>query len=364
MTGLGTYTRELIRALTPLAASRSIELMMFALPEFAAQLRESDSGADIRTVVYPVENHIQGEWWKHVRLPGILEACGVDVFHDPAYQVPLRSSATRYVTTIHDFSPFRFPESNTWKYNSYWKWMTHRAIKRSARIITVSKHVRDELETLFPECCDRVDVVYEAASPIFSPGDFQTDVVQRLQLKRPYFLTTAKYEPRKNLARCLQAFRQFKRGEPGETMFVVAGAMGWKTGRIERTVVDMTERGEVCFAGYLAQDELVDLIRGAHAVLVPSLYEGFGLPVLEAMACGTPVACSNRGALKEVGGRAALYFDPLDCESMAGAMRRLVNDASLQVLMRQRGIQQAKLFSWQRSAEATLNVYERALDGS
>jgi len=362
MTGLGTYTRELIRALIPLASTRGIELMLFTLPESAAALAAEAGGTDVRIVRHPVEDHLAGDWWKHFSLPKILDSESVDLFHDPAYQVPLRRSRARYITTVHDLSPFRFPESNTWKYNAYWTWMTRQAVRRSVRIITVSESVREELESMFPDCRGRVDVVYEAASPDFKPGIVGPDLFQRLRLKSPYFLTMAKYEPRKNLARCLAAFRMFKQRVSTDAMMVVAGAMGYKTGRIVRTVEDLTESGAVCFTGYLEQPELVDLIRGARAVLVPSLYEGFGLPVLEAMACGTPVACSDRGALVEIGGDAPLYFDPLDCTSMAAVMERFAGDSDLTERMRSRGLDRARSFSWERTALETLAAYQRARD--
>lgn len=364
MSGLGTYTQELIRELVPLCISAGHTLELFVLPSFQdAVLNQFDDSSQliITQISYPVENHLQGEWWKHILLPRYLTRTGCDLFHDPAYQLPLAVSSMATVVTIHDLAPFLYPETNTWKYNTYWRWMTRHAVKRATRIITVSEYVRHEILARFPQVSSRVDVTVEAASQGFTPGPADTDLLTRLGVRGHYLLTAAKYEPRKNLARCLEAFAGLVSRSGIDVQLVVAGAAGWKTDSVTTTLERFNLGERVIRTGYLARSDLVSLIRGARGLIVPSIYEGFGLPVLEGMACGTPVICSNAASLPEIAGDAAGLFDPYDVPAMAHFMERLMTDPQWADELRQRGLKRAATYSWKRTAEETLAIYERAI---
>lgn len=362
MSGLGMYTGRLVSALAADARDLDIELTAFVSRGSEHLVRHLENRIDLRFVPYRVEDHFRGDIWKHVTLPRLLNRMSIDVFHDPAYQLPLTRSRTRYVVTIHDLSPFRYPESNSFKYNTYWKFMTRRSAARADRIITVSEFVRREMGALFPGSTSRIDVVLEAAGPGFSPAPPDIGRLRALGVTCRYLLTAAKYEPRKNLARCLEAFMRGPAAAIPDIQMVIAGEMGWKIGDIRR-LLDSGDAGRrIITTGYLSHDDLVNAVRGAEAVVVPSLYEGFGLPVIEAMACGTPVLCSNAAALPEVAGDAAAYFDPEDTAAMAEVMEEVLADGERRDRMRSMGLRRAETFSWERAARETVGVYRRVME--
>ncbi len=362
MSGLGTYTLNLLTAMGLLLKSQRHELTAFVYEKSMPVVKHLSELVNLVVVNWPVENHLQGEYWKHVLLPGILERMQIDVFHDPAYQLPLRRLGSKYVVTIHDLSPFRFPETNTWKYNLYWKFMTSRAIRHADRIIAVSDYVKREIIGMFPGSEDRIDVIPEAAGSEFSPGEVDFCGLKSLGISGRYLLTTAKYEPRKNLTRCIQGFLDGPAREYPDIKLVVVGGMGWKNTETLRLLAEPEAGRHVVVTGYLDSGDLLNVIRGAEAVVVPSVYEGFGLPVLEAMACGTPVICSDAAALPEVGGNAAMYFDPKDSSSIGKVLLEFLNNDEIGRIMRSKGLARSGKFSWALTAGATLEVYRHVLE--
>ncbi len=361
MTGLGSYTLGLVTALAHLIPRRGHELILFATPDSGALLSDITERVTMVNVKWPVENHLQGEYWKHVRLPRILNSHSIDLFHDPAYQLPFIRSKAAYVVTIHDLAPFRHPETNTLKYNLYWRWMTRTAINRAERVIAVSEFTKSETEEMFPSVRGRVDVISEAAAPCFTHKPPEMDILRHHGIDRPYFLTAAKYEPRKNLARCIESFIAGPATINSDIQLVVAGAIGWKTADIDSIMKSSDFRDRIIFTGYLERPHLIEIMRGAMAIVVPSVYEGFGLPVLEAMACGAPVICSRIASLPEVGGDAAVYFDPFQAGSIKKAMIRVLSDGSLRQEMLVKGLARAAGYSWTTAAEKTFETYCRVL---
>ncbi|MGB3975381.1 MAG: glycosyltransferase family 1 protein [bacterium] len=362
MSGLGTYTLQIMTALADQIQQGKDELTVFITPESRRAAAIPTDRVNCIGVPWPVENHLAGDYWKHITLPRLLDRSSVDVFHDPSYQLPLKRSRAAYVVTIHDLAPFRFPETNTLKYNLYWKFMTRSAVKRADRIIAVSEFTRKDIIDLFPTSENRIDVVPEAAAACFVPGEPTVERLESLGVRKPYFLTAAKYEPRKNLERCVRAFMLGPARFHPDIKLVIAGAMGWKNKNLERYLQEKGVQDRVVLTGYLERSVLVEIIQGAEAVLVPSIYEGFGLPVLESMACGTPVICSDAGSLPEIGADAALYFDPYDIESMATVMNKFLFDSEMQIDLRRQALERAVEFSWTQAARATLGVYRHALD--
>jgi glycosyltransferase involved in cell wall biosynthesis len=188
-------------------------------------------------------------------------------------------------------------------------------------------------------------------------------VIRRYGIRRPYCLFVGNLEPRKNLPRLIEAFGLLRRHglAPADLpQLVLAGTRGWLSSGIFRAAAGQgLEAPDIVFTGYVPPADLPALYAGAACFVFPSLYEGFGLPVLEAMACGTPVVASTASSLPEVAGDAALLVDPHDVEGLAGALRRLWGDAELRADLRERGLQRATLYSWERTARLTLDVYER-----
>lgn len=281
--------------------------------------------------------------------------------------MPLRGVPS--VLTVHDLIYHRFPEHhrrlNYWYLNAAMPLY----VRRADAIITVSEHTKKDLVELYGTPPEKVMVVYEAASPHFAPPASKAEREAGLERVRAlyalpdaYLVTLGTVEPRKNLTRLLEAFAGLRHDHPSLGL-VVAGVRGWLYedffAAIDR--LDLTEHVRVL--GYVPDDALAPLFWGAQAAVVPSLYEGFGLPVLEAMACSCPVVSSDAASLPEVGGEAARYFDPTDVEAMRAAIDALLRDADLRAALGAAGPEQAARFSWQRAAKETWAVYEQITNG-
>ncbi len=355
MSGLGVYSLNLIRSVT--AAGIDDEFLIYLLPESLEYLPAPRENEKRVVVDWPVENHIRGDFWKHIQLPSYLKKEGVDLFHDPGYQLPYRRCSCKQVVTVLDLAPFRYPETNTWKYNVYWRTMTRLAIRRADMIVTISDFVREEIRDYFQLDGDRIHTVHLAAAPEFESGPVNPEILTRYGIPEQYIVTTAKFEPRKNLEGLLKAFHHYIKDLNGGATLVVAGEMGWKCEGVYRFLEESGLKERVIFTGYLPQHHLVTIIRGASLAVVPSVYEGFGLPVLEAMACGTPVLSANTASLPEVGGTAAVYCNPLDLEDMAEKIKMMLMNADTRGQRVEQGQVQARQFTWSRTANEMLTVY-------
>ncbi len=361
MSGLGMYALHLIRHLA--GQLRGNDLVLYILPESERYLPSAGDREVRRHVPWPPDNHIRGEWWKHVTCPKHLRDDKVDIFHDLAFQLPLKPTSCKTIVTIHDISPFRLPETNTWKYNKYWQFIIRKSIVNADRIITHSRFVKRELMDMFHlEDCE-ITVVPLAADCRFVPGEVRLDTLRKYGIQRPYLLTTANMEPRKNLAALIHAFHVLKQKNSIPHQLVLAGKMGWKCREITAAVEALQLQDSVRFTGYVSSEDQLDLIRGAEIGVVPSLYEGFGLPVLEYMACGLPVAASFNSSIPEVGGDAVAYFDPCSVEDMAHVLLELVQHPKKRERLQQQGVIRSGYFSWELTAAGTMDAYLQTVRG-
>jgi glycosyltransferase involved in cell wall biosynthesis len=236
--------------------------------------------------------------------------------------------------------------------------------QRASHIISVSEHTKHDLVAAYGLAPERISVVHEAASPHFhpQPPELIASVRSRFGLPDRYLLFVGTIEPRKNLGRLLSAF-EVVRAERLVEGLVIVGQRGWLYDAFFAQLEESPARDGVVLPGYVPDEDLPALYSGAQAFAFPSIYEGFGLPALEAMACGVPVAASSASSIPEIGGDAALYFNPLDVESISDVLCRLLSDAGLQDEMRNRGLARAAQFSWQRAAAETKAVYDTLLTG-
>ena len=211
---------------------------------------------------------------------------------------------------------------------------------------------------------EKITVIYEAASPNFTPQSEEAIAAARERYGLParYILSVGTIEPRKNLGRVLIAFERLA-GEGLADAFVIVGKKGWLYDDFFAQLDCSPVRDRVIFPGWVADEDLPAVYSGAAALAFPSEFEGFGLPVLEAMACGAPVVCSNTSSLPEIAGDAALLVDPLDTDAITAALRRVLSEPELSATLRTRGHAQAAKFSWERAAQETVAVYERVLGG-
>jgi glycosyltransferase involved in cell wall biosynthesis len=300
-----------------------------------------------------------GQW----QIAHLARRLKLDVVHDPTGVMSLLLTGGARVLTIHDAIPYVCPQTSTrLDWLIYHAWLPL-AVRAADAVITDSGRSREDIVTYLPVSPGRVVVVPLAADRRFRPMETADvePVLRGYGVEQPYILYVGSLESRKNLPRLLQAYARLRQWSARWTL-VIVGARKWKSSPIFDTVEQLRLGPYVHFTGYVADTHLPALYAGAELFVFPSTYEGFGLPVLEAMACGTPVVCSNTSSLPEVVGDAALTVDPTDVEGLAEAMRRVLADAGLRQDLRARGLARAQQFTWERTARETLAVYRQVLN--
>ena len=355
-TGIGVYTYELARRLF------NTEGLEFCgnIFNFAGRADSKKSIGDIsmplrecRKLSYGIYRRI---WhWCPISYDRLFPG-GADltVFFD--YIVPPRISG-KVMTTVHDMTCVRYPEMMDQKNLRRIRSDLEYSLERSARILAVSEFSRREIIELLHVPAEKVSVVYNAPSMGGETADFEA-VAEKYQLYGPYILYVGTIEPRKNLTRLLRAFRLLKREQGVEHKLVLAGGSGWNNREIYRMAESLPCAGDVIFTGYVSEAEKNVLYRQAEAFVFPSLYEGFGIPVLEAQSCGVPVLTSGCYSLPEVGGKGALYADPYDESSIAEGLWKLLADRELAEELVRSGYENVKRFSWEQSAERLRKIIE------
>ncbi len=284
-----------------------------------------------------------------------------ELFHATEHLLmPLRSIPT--VLTVHDLIYQLFPayhkRLNYWYLNAAMPLF----VQRADALIAISESSKRDLMRIYHVPEEKITVIHEAASPDFrsAPAKCMAEIRARYNLPERYLLAVGTIEPRKNLIRLVDALRLLRRKDRSLSL-VVVGHTGWLYQDFLQHLEKLEDPQSVLLSGYVPDADLPAVISGAVAYVLASFYEGFGLPVLEAMACGTPVICSNTSSMPELGGDAARYFDPYDTQSMVAAIAAVLDDGHLRAEMTERGLVQAARFSWQRAAKETLAVYQRIL---
>ncbi len=284
----------------------------------------------------------------------------LDVLHSPDFIPPFRRHC-RSIITIHDLAFLLYPQFLT-KASARYYGQIDQAVRNTDHIIAVSESTRRDIVRLLGVPEQMITVVHEAPRQLFHRLP-EVDPAPRLQkrfgLERDFILFVGTVEPRKNIPTLLSAFQQLLDHYHPEVDLALAGAPGWLTDEVYALVNRLGLTGSVRFLGRVSDEELIWLYSGARMLVLPSLYEGFGLPPLEAMACDCPVIVSNVSSLPEVVGDAGLLFDPLDTDALTVAMWRMLSDDDLRQEMVVKGRKRAACFSWERAARETLDLYRR-----
>lgn len=288
----------------------------------------------------------------------------LDILHDPCGIAPFLAPKDNYrrVTTIHDALPVVYPRTQPFFTRLVFRLLVARAGKTSDAIFTVSQTSADDLRRYYNFPSSKVYVTPNGVNPAqFSAGENLNKTLRKYGIKIPYFLYVGALNPRKNINRVIEAFLLLRKQEP-EVSLVIVGPPSWGARHELRTVLNSAglENG-IVFTNFLSDEHLHLIYRGAYGLVFPSLYEGFGLPVLEAMSFGTPVITSNVSALPEVAGDAALLVDPCSTYAIYEGMLRLLKDSSLRGELCRKGLARSRLFTWEKTAEATFEIYSRML---
>ena len=355
--GLGRYAESLARALLPLLEDH---LAFFYNREAGIEPLPGLETAPAHTVDLGYKPWRMLVWLGQLSRAGFNRLVpGATLFHATEHLLlPLRGVPT--VLTVHDLIFRRYPAHhkrlNRWYLNATMPLYCRRA----GHIIAVSEQSKRDLIAAYGISPAKITVIYEAADTRFRPQPPETvaAIRERYGLPDRYMLFVGTIEPRKNLGRVLAAFEQLH-AEGLTDALVIVGKRGWLYDNFFARLESSPAKSAVIFPGFVPDADLPAVYAGAQALAFPSEFEGFGLPVLEAMACGTPVVCSNTSSLPEVAGEAAVLVDPLDLEALTAGLRRILTNPDLACDLRVRGLAQAARFSWERAAKETLAVYLR-----
>ena len=356
--GIGTYIRNLVRNLARIDSTTDYVLIVQpADVEIATEL-----GDNFRTVPDWSRNYSIRE---QLTIPLDLRREKVDLFHAPHYVLPPLVPC-KSVVTIHDCIHLRFPQylphrlAYVYARSSLWV-ATHRA----SRVLTVSETSKRDILRYFRVPESRIDVIYNAIDERLGAAPTEAELAQvreRYQLNERFVLYAGNIKPHKNLERLIEAFHMLRRGGLENVKLLIIGDEISKYATLRRAVHRHKLHKHVRFFGFVPDKTLASLYRLASVFVFPSLYEGFGLPPLEAMAAGTPVITSNVSSLPEVVGDAAILIDPYEPAAIADAMRRVLSDADLRADLRQKGLVRVKEFSWERSVKRVRAIYTEVIE--
>lgn len=351
-TGTELYTWELIHALGTIDQGLYRYLLYSngrpqALPPLPPNF-------ELRSIPFP-------RLWTHLRLAAEMALHAPDLLFVPAHVLPIWSPC-RAVVTIHDLGYLHYPAAHPLTRRLYLRSSTRWNAWRATRILADSEATRRDIVAFCRVPAAKIDVAYLGVSPRFAPVEDRARVrstAARYGIAGPYLLYVGTIQPRKNLIRLIDAWAAYVASVLSTPVtLVIAGKHGWLTEQIERRAAELGIGERVRFTGYVADDDLPALLSGALAFLLPSLYEGFGLPVLEAQACGTPVLTSTTSSLPEVAGDAAVLVDPADTAAIQEGIARLIEDADLREQLRVRGLARVADWTWERTARQALATFK------
>ncbi|HET7091659.1 MAG TPA: glycosyltransferase family 1 protein [Anaerolineae bacterium] len=314
--------------------------------------------ARIRPAWLPTAKPLMRILWEQLAQPLALRRDRPDVLHAAAFVAPLASSCPA-VVTVYDLSFALFPEHFRGPNQTYLSIFTRLSVRRARRVIAISEHTRRDVHRLYGVPLDHIDVAYPGVDARFRPMPREEVEAFRRKhvLPERFFLYLGTLEPRKNLDRLIDACRGL---EIGDWRLVLVGGKGWRVDDLFARVKSHGLEQRVTFAGYAPAEDLPLWYNAATAFVYPSLYEGFGIPPLEAMACGTPVIASSAASLPEVVGDAGILVAPDDVQGLAQSMRRVWRDETLRGDLSRHGNERARRFTWEATARATLESYRRA----
>ncbi len=361
--GVGQYAWYLARHLPAAAPDDDFVGLAFGRAGGEIELLRAPNFRTVRRRFVPARG-ISLLWKTLDWPPADLFTGPVDLVHFPSFIArPLRYAGA--VATIHDLAHLRMPECAEPRNAAFLNAHLPRTLERARLVLADSEFTAREIEGLFGYPRGRIRVTHLGVDGRFSPrGEAEKEGARRRHGLPPEFiLCVGTIEPRKNIGALLDAYRLLREGGGDLPPLVLIGGGGWRDeeGRVERRIASPPLRGSVCRLRYIGHDELPAIYSSARLFVFPALYEGFGLPPLEAMACGTPVVCSDAASMPEVVGDAALLVPPRDAGRLAAAIRRLLDDDGLARGLAQRGIERAGRFTWAATAGATVAAYREAL---
>jgi glycosyltransferase involved in cell wall biosynthesis len=362
--GVGVYAENLVREIAVMLHPDDSLFLLIQDDELTIpQIVRNVANIEILSIPSRLfRNRLALMLYEQSVLPWVLLKRRIDVIHSLHYMHPIFSPATR-VVTVHDLTHSLMPDLHTRGRRLLIPIFAKRAVKHAEGVIFVSTSTHADAERLWSKQNNLQRVIPLGVGPeafVVPSTQAVREVSDRFNIQRPYLLFVGTVEPRKNLLRLIEAFAEVGRAHPS-CLLVIAGKLGWDFKPVLEAIASSSVREQITYLGYISDEEKRALMAGCVALVYPSLYEGFGLPVLEGMAAGIPVVTSNVSSLPEVAGNAALLVDPNATDQIALAINRLLSDPNLAANLSTAGRQQAQKFSWTRTAKETYEMYRAVL---
>ena len=299
----------------------------------------------------PARHPLLWKYWYDVKIPAVLKKYKPDVFVSADGYCSLRTKLPQCMV-LHDLAFLHFPGHSKASHLAYYKKYTPKYLAKANAVATVSRFSKQDILEHYPVDEKKIDVVYSAAKEIFQPVNesVREEIKNRFTEGKEYFLYTGAIHPRKNLLNLLKAFSVFKKRQKSNTKLILAGRLAWKYDSFVESLKNYKYREDVILTGYIDEPLLANITASAYALVYPSLWEGFGVPVLEAMQCGVPVITSSLSSMQEIAGDAALYADADRFENIAEQMMRIYKDEALGKELIEKGQLVAGRYSWDRTA--------------
>ena len=370
--GIGTYTFELIRCFAQLYSDNEFLLISNKLPASIPQYARQQETYQSRMPQLPPKwkqiqtyKRFRQQWWL-LTLPKILREYNPAVFHAlDSVSIPPFKKTPSLILTLHDIIPITNPEFCRYRDAIAAQLLIRHAIKKADKIISVSDYTTEQILARFPHVQSRLTTIYEGIDHNrFTPAPNRQELAQKLshryELFSPHFLLcVTTLNPRRNLVRLIRSFSEYINSfNDSDACLVIAGCRGWKDNEVFQTITQLNLETRVHFLQDVSDNDIVQLNQSALAAINVSLLEGFGFPVLEAMACGTPVICSSTTSLGEISGDAALRIDPTNQASIVEAIYKIIQNRGIRENFSKQGLERSKDFTWENAAKSTFKVYE------
>ncbi len=357
--GIGYFTREVFRLLTNQYKEHQF-YFLFDRPYDETYIFSSNVTP---VVVGPPARHpLLWKFWYDVKIPSVLKKIKADVFISPDGFCSLTSKIPQCLV-VHDLGFLHYPETYRKSHELFYKRYTPLYLKKAKMIATVSHFSKKDIITQYKTADEKINIVYSAVKKIFHPLNIQQKEIikEKYTEGKEFFIYTGALQPRKNLVNLLKAFSLFKKRQHSNWKLVLAGRLAWKNDDFLHLLKTYKYRNDIITPGYISESVLAQLTASAYAMIYPSLFEGFGVPVLEAMKSEIPVLTSANSSMQEIGEEAALYFDPLSVNDMAEKLMLIYKDEDLRNSLIQKGKQRAGEFSWQRTAGLMWQCIEKTV---
>ncbi|MFH1309481.1 MAG: glycosyltransferase family 1 protein [Candidatus Omnitrophota bacterium] len=358
--GIGIFLRNLILNLKKYDRKNEY-VLFFGDKLIPKEIQETGFECDVPKK--PTGNQISKIMWAHCYLPSAAKRRRIDVFHETSFVAPIFGKIP-CVTTVHDTAYLRFPYCYTRRNRLYFKALVPKTLKKSKLIIAPSNFTKSDIINTFSVKEEKIRVVYRSVNESFKVLDDKDSlkkVKQKYGIKGDFVLSVSAISPRKNLITAIKAFKLLKDKNDFNGQYVIVGGKGWLYEEVFKEVADSGLSEDIVFCEYVPEDDLVSLYNGASVFVYVSLFEGFGIPLVEAMACGLPIVTSNVSSMPEIAGKAARLVDPNKVEEIARAISDLSDKASsLRSTAVELGLKQAREFSWKKTTKNMIAVYEDA----